>query len=487
MSNNQELKELKNFNVLNLLNYYHSILNNEIPQLELYDNQTLINPNPLSNKVELESAFFENWGPGTHSGTNLYNISQELKLREVYIQNMNNLITFSNKLFNEHIEYSNIYSINNEKLTNFGLNLGSNILQITDFMDSNQEYFNNFNQITKIFLCLNVFSCLIAILGICLISIGKIRCCNFCVHLSWIFSLLLFLLLIITTFFCFVVGSMSVYGCDLLDTIGSSPKNLIQNLRDLNWETETISTLEFCLFNSEKDLSKYYNFKNSLELPTSMSNILNILREMSLPYAGIKSLEEKLDFLQNYYENVAGEATTPDNPINTMIRLNMWSNSETVGSLQETQAKCDVSKDQYVFRNGDCVYKTQYNMGDNEKVGLGGKICISLEKTSRDFAIKRYSDDVFQACQTQGLEFASVYEAIQKYYKGLYEYKDNTEKILDGIQIHLTALETKENELDRQIKNMFANMDERARNLDPLLKLMSSMYGQMNCSFIKNK
>ena len=80
---------------MNLRNYYHSIINVEIPRLELYDNQTLINPNPLSSRTELESAFFENWGPRTHSGTNLYNISQELKLREIYIDNMNNLITFS--------------------------------------------------------------------------------------------------------------------------------------------------------------------------------------------------------------------------------------------------------------------------------------------------------------------------------------------------------------------------------------------------------
>ena len=326
-----------------------------VNSLEQYHDSKLINPNPLSQENGLKSSILSNWGPSSKEGAFLYPLHQEIYTRKVFLEKIKKFGVEAGELERKTDEFTSKYAESAKNIEDFGVNMSLALRNKVEMLEKNQKYMD-YVELLPIWLAAgNGLPGLMIILGFVLIVCCKCKCFNIFLHCSWIISLLLVLIMTLSAFHIFILGHSISKACTSLETAFTNQKPYFQEMKEFNWpETEIISS-SFCLF-EQKNLSVLYNFEAYLDKPNEMYNSLQQLILKQMEFANSAQIMQKIkDFTVNY-EDFAGEAVSQDHPTNVLVKMNLWSNSESLESLQEKQGFCAVTTDQYVFKEADCVY-----------------------------------------------------------------------------------------------------------------------------------
>ena len=124
------------------------------------------------------------------------------------------------------------------------------------------------------------------------------------------------------------------------------------------------------------------------------------------------------------------------------------------------------------------------------KFGLGENICIPFEHIPSDFADKRYDDFIFRSCFSVIENFGTVKNAINRYFVGLFNYKNETTSKLNEILIKIEDLQKGEVGVDREISRKVQEVQDASKKLKELFGLVSGKSGvanNLNCSFVRER
>lgn len=353
---NKDLQTLSKINTNDTLAKLEAVRQKDlVDSLEQYQGKKLINPNPLAVEKGLKSSILSKWGPSNKEGTFLYPLHQEIITRKLFIEKINTFGVEAGELEGKIDEFTVKYAESAKNIEEFGRNTSLALKDQVEMLEKNQKYIDYVEKLPIWLAVGNGLPGVMIIFGFILIVCCKCKCFNIFLHCSWIISLFLVLIMTLSAFHIFIIGHSISKSCNSLENGFINQNHYFQTMKEFNWpETEIIST-SFCLF-EQKNLSTFYNFESYLDKPNEMYNNLQQLILKQMEFANSAQLMQKIkDFMVNY-EDFVGEAVSPDHPTNVLMKLNLWSNSESLESLQEKQGFCAVTTDQYVFKETECVY-----------------------------------------------------------------------------------------------------------------------------------
>jgi hypothetical protein len=350
----KKLSEIKTEELLANVDQFKQIY--LVNALEPYQNSKLTNPNPLSTQKGLRSSILDKWGPGSNEGTFLYPIQLEVTSRRSFVEQIERFGNEAGELDKKLDEFKNVYEESAKNIGQFGVNLSLAIKSQVKMLENNKKTIERVETIPYLLAVLNGFPGMLIIFGFVMIVCCKCKCFNIFLHCSWMISFFLVLIMTLSAFHLFILGHSMSQSCNLLEDAFKNQKDYLKAMKEFNWQESDIISSSFCLF-EKKNLSFFYNFESYLEKPNEMYNNLQYLILKQMDFANSDLTIQKLkDFKVNYAE-FAGEPISPDHPTNVLMKLNLWSNSESLDSLQEKQGFCAITTDQYVFKETDCVYK----------------------------------------------------------------------------------------------------------------------------------
>ena len=491
ISEDSTFNETSYINISSAFNSYNILLDEFDTNLTIYQNSTLYNPNPLTNENEpnLSSSFLNNWGPTKKSGTVLYYLKSELETRNTYLELLETALEDSKYLYNQSQNFSEICSLRKSDFEEFGENFGDFFFEISNFYISKESIVETFFNGIIIFLCLNVLPLILGFFGFILVGFFKWRFCNCCLHCAWICNCLLIFALMNILFFSYFFTGLAFWGCEIYNESMHNSQTYSLISQKMNFNDTLNQSLYFCLFNSTSNLANYYSFGSSLELSDELYAAVSTLSNHSL---STNYLENEIINLQNYYTNyelMAGKVNNAnsDHPVSVMQTLNLWSNYDSVGSYQSTYGVCDVTTDEYVFNQDQCIYDNIYASGESESIGFGDPLCISLNESSKDFAKLRYSEKLFNQCSSNISNFKTVPEAIEQYYMNLFEYKTQTQKLALEMIKSLEDYQQDMEKLDSQIEILYNESKggfDSFENLFAVTSVSTGLSKNLNCSFL---
>lgn len=124
------------------------------------------------------------------------------------------------------------------------------------------------------------------------------------------------------------------------------------------------------------------------------------------------------------------------------------------------------------------------------KYGLGENICISFDQTPSDFVDKRYDDFIFRSCFSVIENFGTVKNAINLYFLGLLNYKNDTQSNLKEIFRKTEELQKGEARVDHEISGKVQEVQDASKKLKELFGVVSGRNGvanNLNCSFLRER
>lgn len=490
-----QINQSISINTSNVLNTYSIILQEFETNLSIYENKSLYNPNPLTNKLNptMTSYILETWGPSTKKASFMYHLKKELESRETFISLLNTAFNISELLLNKSMLFSSIMTERQGDFKLLETDFGEGFNQLIYDLDYFDTYITEFFDFMLGVMFLNVFPMLCGFLGFLMVGFCKWRFFNCCLHCAWIFNCFLLFFLLLLLFYGFFYSGLLVWSCEIYTASLNDSDAFTKVSNEMNMSSSLYNTMNFCLFNTTNNLAYFYPFDGSLsiadELFTSISTLANTTLSNSY-------LEAELIKLESYYENyelVAGKNTesNSNHPILVLNELNLWSNYDNIGSYQAIEGLCEVTTDEYVFRVNECIYDTIYQRDDEIDEDFGDTLCISFNNTIENFAIERYTDSLFNECSSDNISsFNTVPEAIKDYYIGLFEYKLTTQNLIIEILGSLHSYKEKLKELDYELESLYNQSENSFQAFWPLLEITSDpktkgLSTGLNCSFLK--
>jgi len=493
ISNDPSLNHSTTYNTSYAMNSYDKILQEFETNLSVYDNRTLYNPNPLTNQenANISSTFLSNWGPSKVSGTSLYYLRLELEMRKIFLNLLETALEDSISLVNQSQNFSDVLVSREDDFEVMGELFGEgfgDLAHTASSFDTNMEKF--FNAMVVV-LSLNVFPMILGFWGFLMVGFCKWRLCNFCLHCAWILNCVMIFLMVVVLTFGFFYSGLTVWGCEIYTSTFTDTEVFDEISTELNLNSSLSQTMNFCIFNTSHNLAFYYPFGSVLTLSDQLYETVTNLTNTTL---STKYLDADISKITDYYTNyeyMAGKFTgsDEDHPIAVMQTLNLWSNYDSVGSYQTTYGLCEVTADEYVFNEDQCLYDEQYISGEETNVDFGQTICISLNETTQMFATLRYTDSAFNECSTNITTFHSVQNAIIEYYNNLYIYKEQTQALALDMLTSLETYKEKLEYLDNEIETIYNATKSDFKSFDTLLEVTSNpetngLSKSLNCSFV---
>lgn len=491
--NNTELESFIALNTSSMISSYNTTLEEFEKNLSIYQNRSLYNPNPFSNKEtpNISSEFLLSWGPSQETSTYLYYLKQELEDRLNYLIDINDSIDNVSTLLNQTYNLSNILVVKETDFVNLGESFGEMFSLLLAFFNENESYVEQiFNLIIGV-LALNILPLFLGFCGFVMVGFCKWRVCNCCLHTAWILNCLVILILFGFIVVGYFYSSLAVWGCEIFEAGLTSDELFTEIGEKFQLNSSLINMMNFCLFDTSSNLVNYYSFGQSLALPDTLYETYTKFTNANLSTAYLDADIALLEFYYTNYELFAGTTTnTQDSPTEVMEQFNLWSNYDSIGSYQVIYGLCEVTIDQYVFNSYHCIYDEIYESWEDETFDLGQAICISLMNTSVNFAVNRYTDQQFSTCSNNITYFDTIPNALRSYYINLYLYKNTTEILISEM---LNSLEIyKENLISFDAKVIeFINITKiDFQVLEALFNLTSNnntkgLNRALNCSFLR--
>ena len=334
---NRNFKKLRNF----LFSIYYKNKNKQI-----------VNPDPKFRNKKISSIYISILGPPIESGTTTNILLQELLKRKNILENIENLKHNSEKLSKKHVfQFKADY-----------LKLRKYIFQLNFYANEFNNHFkgNNFKWriifwFLKLFFILNILSAIMSIIGFIFVGFNKTKFCACFMHLSWILSMVLFTIGFFSLLIVYLSGLRDSSICRIYSQILTKENFLDQNFnKDLSQNFR--KNFRNSLFGSQNFLSSFKS-KNRINILKNINEEFKNLEALSLPMEmTLSKINNYRDILKKFL--IAGGKNNHPNVV--LQKFNLWSNYEISGSLQNFVGKCEITKDEWVFRKKDCKYTNIY-------------------------------------------------------------------------------------------------------------------------------
>lgn len=323
---------------------------------------------------------------------------------------------------------------------------------VTEYDTFSKQYFqdklSNLLTIFQAVFGLALAGSLVVLLGVSATHLFDLLACRKMVHLGWTIYGLAYFGVIVVTYYCLSVGSISYNFCNYFHDMLTV--QVSYNKLNAAYSQNMFGRLDVCLFgdgNAMKKFSIASEMETVTNLFTNIQTYQDYTNTLSTNYVNLAISTGKIsgwmsavnNYKKGVYIDTNPAITSSDNPNYAISQLNLYT--------YQGGGVATGSKDVWVWDKANCTDPTQITYTSTAALGTGlsttNVTCLSFnEKLSTNSpSIWSFSDFTMRYVQIRG-GYNDAYKQIQLYGATLIAFRDSRINLFSAIYDDLSALLT---------------------------------------------